>query len=121
MRIMYAHTKQWSIMNSADTKNWQFAGQIEGQGVRRLMLGERRLLVVQFRDEVLVIDAGCRHCGEALGTEISEIAELVCGHCGGRQTLSSSDHRQGYPMMVVDSEIYVLLETDDENKETRTQ
>ncbi len=108
-------------MNSADSKNWQFAGQIEGQGVRHLVLVERRLLVVQFRDEVLVIDAGCRHCGEALGTEISEAAELVCGHCGTRHALSSSDHRRGYPLMVVDSEIYVLLETDDENKETRAQ
>ena len=103
-------------MQAPANENWQFAGLITGQGIRRLALADRQMLVVQSDDEVLVTDAGCAHCGELLNPALDDISAAVCGHCSTRNSFSSADSdsesRKCYPVLIVDDEIYVLLEAD---------
>jgi len=96
-------------MQPPESKHWQRAGEIEGQGVRQIRLGERQLFVIELENDVLVLDAACPACGQILDLQISKTPTTFCSQCQVSQLISADARNQLIPTMLVDSEIYVLL------------
>jgi hypothetical protein len=96
-------------MQPPESKHWHRAGEIEGQGVRQIRLGERALFVIELEDDVLVIDAACSTCGQTLDLQTSKTPTTFCSQCQNSQLISHDDKNQLIPTMLVGSEIYVLL------------
>ena len=98
-------------MKPPGSQNWQFAGRIEGQGIRQIQLGGRVLLVVEIDNDVWVIDAACSACGQIHTPQSCEGQTIICAHCGISQLIPGPGSDQRLPVMVTDNEIYVLLAT----------
>ena len=98
-------------MDTPDSKNWQFAGHLPGQGIRQLELDDRLLLVIELENDLLVIDAACSACGQILEGNSSGSLNLICPACGIPKLIPEAGSDQRLPVLVTDNEIYVLLET----------
>ena len=96
-------------MQPPESKHWQHAGEIKGQGVRQIRLGERTLFVIEFENDVQVIDAACTACGQILDLQASKTPTTFCSQCQISQVIQDHAMNQLLPTMLVDSEIYVLL------------
>lgn|GEM_PF-7128624 len=99
-------------MTSAYEKNWQLAGPHTGQGVRRVAPGGQALLIIDSVDEPLAIQAAagspCEHNPQHYDLET---ATLVCRECGAHLDIPGPGSVARRPVMVVDNEIYVLLDS----------
>ncbi len=97
-------------MNSAFEKNWQAVGRQEGQGVTELEIADRRFLLIQLPDDVLLVAARCGVCSRLRDASACAGGVVTCKQCGARQPFPLPDSEERYPVMVVDDEIYVLPE-----------